>query len=62
MQVQEVPVVIRYVTGNIALAAGSAPLDIQRVLDQLGPQRGILDFHLLLGRLEARGELARPSS
>jgi DNA-3-methyladenine glycosylase II len=49
------------VAGNIALAAGSAPLDIQRVLDQLGPQRGMLYFHLLLGRLEARGEIARPS-
>jgi DNA-3-methyladenine glycosylase II len=49
------------VASNIALAAGSAPLDVQRVLDALGPQRGMLYFHLLLGRLEARGDIARPS-
>jgi DNA-3-methyladenine glycosylase II len=49
------------VASNIALAAGSAPLDVQRVLDALGSQRGMLYFHLLLGRLEARGDIARPS-
>ena len=49
------------VASNIALAAGSAPLDVQSVLDALGPQRGMLYFHLLLGRLEARGDIARPS-
>jgi len=26
-----------------------------------GPQRGMLYFHLLLGLLEARGDIARPS-
>jgi DNA-3-methyladenine glycosylase II len=49
------------VTSNIALAAGSAPLDVPRVLDALGPQRGMLYFHLLLGRLEARGDIGRES-
>src|SRR5579864_3732832 len=49
------------VASNIALAAGSAPLDVPRVLDALGPQRGMLYFHLLLGRLEARGDIGRQS-
>jgi DNA-3-methyladenine glycosylase II len=49
------------VASNITLAAGSAPLDVQRVLNALGPQRGMLYFHLLLGRLEARGDIGRPS-
>lgn len=49
------------VATNIALAAGSAPPDVRQVLDQLGSQRGMLYFHLLLGRLEARGDIARPS-
>ncbi len=46
---------------NIALAAGSTPLDVERVLDALGPQRGMLYFHLLLGRLEACGDSGRQS-
>jgi DNA-3-methyladenine glycosylase II len=49
------------VASNIALVAGSAPPDVQRVLDALGPQRGMLYFHLLLGRLEARGDIGRHS-
>jgi len=49
------------VAGNIALAARSEPLDVERVLDALGPQRGMLYFHLLLGRLEERGDIGRPS-
>ena len=49
------------VASNIALAAGSAPLDVQRALDALGPQRGMLYFHLLLARLEARGDIGRRS-
>jgi DNA-3-methyladenine glycosylase II len=49
------------VASNIALIAGSAPFDVQRVLNALGSQRGMLYFHLLLGRLEARGELCRQS-
>ena len=49
------------VARNVALIAGSAPFDAQRVLKALGPQRGMLYFHLLLGRLEARGEIGRQS-
>ncbi len=49
------------VASNIALVAGSAPFDAQCVLDALGPQRGMLYFYLLLARLEARGEIGRPS-
>ena len=49
------------IASNIALAAGSASHDVQRVLDALGPQRGMLYFHLLLGRLETRGDIGRPS-
>jgi DNA-3-methyladenine glycosylase II len=47
------------IASNIALVAGSAPLDVQHVLDTLGSQRGMLYYHLLLGRLEARNELGR---
>ena len=49
------------VAKNVALIAGSAPFDAERVLKDLGPQHGMLYFHLLLGRLEARGELGRQS-
>ncbi|MEO8910745.1 MAG: hypothetical protein ABI408_11025 [Gemmatimonadaceae bacterium] len=49
------------VASNIALVAGSAPFDARSVLDALGPQRGMLYFYLLLARLEARGEIGRPS-
>ena len=49
------------VAKNIAPIAGSAPVDAERLLKDLGPQHGMLYFHLLLGRLEARGELGRQS-
>lgn len=49
------------VASNIALVAGSTPFDAQTVLNALGPQRGMLYFYLLLARLEARGEIGRPS-
>ena len=49
------------VESNIALVAGAAPFDAQAVLNTLGPQRGMLYFYLLLARLEARGEIGRPS-
>ena len=49
------------VASNLALAAGSAPRDVQRALDLLGAQRGMLYFHLLLGRLEAHGDIGRQS-
>lgn len=49
------------VASNIALVAGSAPFDVQRVLHALGEQRGMLYFYLLLARLDVRGEIGRPS-
>jgi len=49
------------VASNIAFVAGPEPLDVPRVVDDLGPQRGMLYFHLLLARLDARAELGRAS-
>jgi DNA-3-methyladenine glycosylase II len=46
---------------NIMLLAGSTGPGTPEVLDSLGPQRGMLYFYLLLARLEARGQIARPS-
>jgi DNA-3-methyladenine glycosylase II len=42
--------------------AGPRPVDVEALLAHLGPQRGMLYYHLLLGRLAARGdvELAPP--
>ena len=42
---------------SLAQMSGRADLDVHEVLDTLGSQRGMLYYHLLLGRLEARGEL-----
>lgn len=50
------------VARNLALVAGSAPVDIERVLDALSPQQGMLYYLLLLTRLEAAHELGRASS
>ncbi|HLY02013.1 MAG TPA: hypothetical protein VKR56_05885 [Candidatus Cybelea sp.] len=44
------------VARSLAFAGGSLP-EIESVLDTLGSQRGMLYYHLLLARLEARGEL-----
>ena len=50
------------VARNLAFVAGAAaPIDVARVLAALGPQRGMLYYHLLLARLEARGEVGRAS-
>ncbi len=49
------------VASNLALVSGSAAADAPRVLMALGEQRGMLYFYLLLARLEARGEIGRPS-
>jgi DNA-3-methyladenine glycosylase II len=45
------------VARNLAFVAGSTPLDIDQALTALGSQRGVLYYHLLLSRLEARGDL-----
>jgi DNA-3-methyladenine glycosylase II len=42
---------------NLALVSGAAPLDVGSVLEALGPERGMLYYHLLLARLEARADL-----
>ncbi|HET7062049.1 MAG TPA: hypothetical protein VFI43_07710 [Nitrosospira sp.] len=46
---------------NIMLLAGTADSGSPEILDSLGPQRGMLYFYLLLARLEARGQIDRPS-
>jgi DNA-3-methyladenine glycosylase II len=38
--------------------AGGSPDELERVLAALAPQQGMLYYHLLLARLEARGEVA----
>ena len=43
--------------GITPLARDLAALDVEMLLDTLGPKRGMLYYHLLLGRLERRGNL-----
>jgi DNA-3-methyladenine glycosylase II len=50
------------VARNLVLVAGTAPPNIGRVLRELSPQQGMLYYHLLLARLEARDDLGRPTS
>ena len=49
------------VARNLAFVAGSAAVDVDVVLSALGPQRGMLYYHLLLARLDARGDVGRAS-
>jgi len=49
------------VARNLSLATGETEANVGPVLDTLGAQKGMLYFHLLLARLEARGEVGRPS-
>jgi DNA-3-methyladenine glycosylase II len=49
------------VAASMSLVAGSARSDVEFVLNALGPQRGMLYFHLLLARLEASGEVSNAS-
>lgn len=49
------------VARNFALVAGDAQIDISHVLATLGPQKGMLYYHLLLARLEERGEIGSAS-
>lgn len=50
------------VARNLALVAGSAPVDVEGVLQALRPQQGMLYYHLLLARLETRNDLGRASA
>lgn len=45
------------VARNLTLVGGSARLDVKAVLEALGSDRGMLYYHLLLARLEARAGL-----
>ena len=45
------------VARNLSLVGVPPTDDIEALLDTLGPERGMLYYHLLLGRLEARGDL-----
>jgi DNA-3-methyladenine glycosylase II len=45
------------VARNLMLVGAPAALDVATLLDTLGPERGMLYYHLLLGRLETRGDL-----
>lgn len=46
------------VARNLALVGGPTPIDAETLLAALGPDRGMLYYHLLLGRLENRGVLS----
>lgn len=50
------------VARNLSLATGNAADDVGPVLETLSVQKGMLYFHLLLARLEAKGEVGRASS
>jgi DNA-3-methyladenine glycosylase II len=47
------------VVRNLALVGGAAPQDVAAVLEALGPERGMLYYHLLLARLDAGAALGR---
>lgn len=49
------------VARNLALAAGEAAPRVEDVTSALGDQRGMLYYHLLLARLEAKGETGSPT-
>jgi len=49
------------VARNLALVAGDMPFDVATTLKSLGAQRGMLYYHLLLARLDARGDVGRAS-
>ena len=42
---------------SLALAAPGVTVDLDAALATLGPWRGLLYYHLLIARLEARGEV-----
>jgi DNA-3-methyladenine glycosylase II len=49
------------VARNLSLATGEPEANMGPVLEALGPHKGMLYFHLLLARLEERGEVGLPS-
>jgi len=49
------------VAQNLALVGGRSLLDVAAIVEALRPQQGMLYYHLLLARLESRGEVGMPS-
>jgi DNA-3-methyladenine glycosylase II len=49
------------VARNLSLVSSSDRIDVESILDSLSPQQGMLYYHLLLARLEARDDLGRAS-
>jgi DNA-3-methyladenine glycosylase II len=49
------------VARNLSMVSGSDRIDVESTLDSLSPQQGMLYYHLLLARLEARDDLGRAS-
>jgi DNA-3-methyladenine glycosylase II len=49
------------VARSLTLVSQATPFEVAATLKALGAQRGMLYYHLLLARLEARGELGRAS-
>jgi DNA-3-methyladenine glycosylase II len=49
------------VAQNLALVSGRSSLDVAAIVEALRPQQGMLYYHLLLARLESRGEVGVPS-
>jgi DNA-3-methyladenine glycosylase II len=49
------------VARNLSLVSSSNQIDLESILDTLSPQQGMLYYHLLLARLEIRGDLGQPS-
>ena len=49
------------VTQNLALVSGRSSIDVAAIMKALRPQQGMLYYHLLLARLESRGEVGVPS-
>jgi len=45
------------VAASLKAISGDESVDVGKILTILGPQRGMLYYHLLLGRLESRGAL-----
>ena len=47
---------------NLSLVSSADRLDVESTIDSLSPQQGMLYYHLLLARLEARNDLGRGSN
>jgi DNA-3-methyladenine glycosylase II len=50
------------VARNLSMVSGPDRIDVESTLDSLSPQQGMLYYHLLLARLEARDDLGRASA